>query len=92
MELGGNAPFIVFDSANVDHAVQGAMVCKFRASGQVSKICKYISLGISFQNLCLHKLNIFVFCWNEIYLEPHWCPLVRTADDISHEFKARVDS
>ncbi len=36
MELGGNAPFIVFDSANVEHAVQGAMICKFRGSGQVS--------------------------------------------------------
>jgi len=34
MELGGNAPFIVFDSANVDHAVAGAMASKFRVSGQ----------------------------------------------------------
>ena len=36
MELGGNAPFVVFDSADVDKAVQGAMASKFRASGQVS--------------------------------------------------------
>lgn len=36
MELGGHAPFIVFDSANVDHAVAGAMASKFRNSGQVS--------------------------------------------------------
>ncbi|XP_047214952.1 succinate-semialdehyde dehydrogenase, mitochondrial isoform X1 [Girardinichthys multiradiatus] len=34
MELGGNAPFIVFDSADVDSAVGGAMVSKFRNSGQ----------------------------------------------------------
>jgi len=34
MELGGNAPFIVFDSADVDKAVQGLMTCKFRVSGQ----------------------------------------------------------
>uniref|UniRef100_A0A8D0PLD3 Succinate-semialdehyde dehydrogenase, mitochondrial n=1 Tax=Sus scrofa TaxID=9823 RepID=A0A8D0PLD3_PIG len=34
MELGGHAPFIVFDSANVDQAVAGAMVSKFRNSGQ----------------------------------------------------------
>ncbi|XP_013889964.1 succinate-semialdehyde dehydrogenase, mitochondrial isoform X1 [Austrofundulus limnaeus] len=34
MELGGNAPFIVFDSADVDLAVGGAMVSKFRNSGQ----------------------------------------------------------
>ena len=36
MELGGHAPFIVFDSANVDQAVAGAMASKFRNSGQVS--------------------------------------------------------
>ena len=30
MELGGNAPFIVFDDADLDAAVEGAMICKFR--------------------------------------------------------------
>jgi succinate-semialdehyde dehydrogenase/glutarate-semialdehyde dehydrogenase len=34
MELGGNAPFIVFNSADVDRAVAGAMVSKYRNSGQ----------------------------------------------------------
>jgi succinate-semialdehyde dehydrogenase/glutarate-semialdehyde dehydrogenase len=34
MELGGNAPFIVFDDANIDRAVEGAMVAKYRNSGQ----------------------------------------------------------
>jgi succinate-semialdehyde dehydrogenase/glutarate-semialdehyde dehydrogenase len=34
MELGGNAPFIVFDDADVDAAVKGAMICKFRNAGQ----------------------------------------------------------
>jgi len=34
MELGGNAPFIVFDDADVDEAVKGAMVSKFRNTGQ----------------------------------------------------------
>lgn len=34
MELGGNAPFIVFDDADIDAAVQGAMAGKFRNSGQ----------------------------------------------------------
>uniref|UniRef100_A0A8C2CYQ3 Succinate-semialdehyde dehydrogenase, mitochondrial n=1 Tax=Cyprinus carpio TaxID=7962 RepID=A0A8C2CYQ3_CYPCA len=34
MELGGHAPFIVFDSADVDKAVAGAMASKFRNSGQ----------------------------------------------------------
>ena len=34
LELGGNAPFIVFDDADVDAAVAGAMVSKYRNSGQ----------------------------------------------------------
>ena len=34
MELGGHAPFIVFDDADIDAAVQGAIVCKFRNCGQ----------------------------------------------------------
>ncbi|KAK5082614.1 hypothetical protein LTR70_007532 [Exophiala xenobiotica] len=34
LELGGNAPFIVFEDANLDLAVEGAMFCKFRCSGQ----------------------------------------------------------
>jgi succinate-semialdehyde dehydrogenase/glutarate-semialdehyde dehydrogenase len=34
MELGGNAPFIVFDDADIDAAVAGAMICKFRNTGQ----------------------------------------------------------
>jgi succinate-semialdehyde dehydrogenase/glutarate-semialdehyde dehydrogenase len=34
LELGGNAPFIVFDDADLDAAVDGAITCKFRNSGQ----------------------------------------------------------
>ena len=34
LELGGNAPFIVFDDADLADAVAGAMMCKFRNSGQ----------------------------------------------------------
>ena len=34
LELGGNAAFIVFDDADLELAVEGAMFCKFRCSGQ----------------------------------------------------------
>ena len=34
MELGGNAPFIVFDDADIESAVQGALISKYRNSGQ----------------------------------------------------------
>ncbi|MEE4015484.1 NAD-dependent succinate-semialdehyde dehydrogenase [Roseibium sp. FZY0029] len=48
MELGGNAPFIVFDDADLDKAVQGAMIAKYRNSGQTC-VCAnrfYVQSGI----------------------------------------------
>ena len=38
VELGGNAAFIVFDSADVDAAVRGVVASKFRNTGQVSNL------------------------------------------------------
>src|SRR5947208_7120096 len=34
LELGGNAPFVVFEDADLDEAVTGALICKYRNSGQ----------------------------------------------------------
>jgi succinate-semialdehyde dehydrogenase/glutarate-semialdehyde dehydrogenase len=48
MELGGNAPFIVFNDANLDEAILGAMACKFRNNGQTC-VCAnriYVQSGI----------------------------------------------
>ncbi|KAI0186297.1 succinate-semialdehyde dehydrogenase NADP+ [Xylaria flabelliformis] len=48
MELGGNAPFIVFDDADVDAAVAGAIASKFRSSGQTC-VCAnrlYVQKGV----------------------------------------------
>lgn len=48
MELGGNAPFIVFDDADVDAAVEGALASKYRNSGQTC-VCTnriYVQSGI----------------------------------------------
>ncbi|MCD1617428.1 NAD-dependent succinate-semialdehyde dehydrogenase [Salipiger marinus] len=48
MELGGNAPFIVFDDADLDAAVEGAIACKFRNNGQTC-VCAnrlYVQSGV----------------------------------------------
>ena len=48
MELGGNAPFIVFNDANLDDAVDGAIICKFRNNGQTC-VCAnriYVQSGV----------------------------------------------
>lgn len=48
MELGGNAPFIVFDDANLAEAVKAAVQCKFRNAGQTC-VCAnriYVQAGI----------------------------------------------
>ncbi|GAA0387301.1 NADP-dependent succinate-semialdehyde dehydrogenase [Brevundimonas terrae] len=48
LELGGNAPFIVFDDADIDAAVAGATISKFRNSGQTC-VCTnrfYVQAGV----------------------------------------------
>jgi len=48
LELGGNAPFIVFDDADIDSAVEGAMMSKFRNVGQTC-VCAnriYVQSGV----------------------------------------------
>ncbi|MFT7650905.1 MAG: succinate-semialdehyde dehydrogenase/glutarate-semialdehyde dehydrogenase [Limisphaerales bacterium] len=48
LELGGNAPFIVFDDADIDAAVEGAIIAKFRNNGQTC-VCAnriYVQSGV----------------------------------------------
>jgi succinate-semialdehyde dehydrogenase/glutarate-semialdehyde dehydrogenase len=48
LELGGNAPFIVFDDADIDSAVEGAMLSKYRNAGQTC-VCAnrfYVQEGV----------------------------------------------
>ncbi|KAI5457105.1 Aldehyde/histidinol dehydrogenase [Mariannaea sp. PMI_226] len=61
LELGGNAPFIVFDDADADLAAEGAMFCKFRCSGQTC-VCAnriYVQKGIApvFTAKLVEKVN-----------------------------------
>jgi succinate-semialdehyde dehydrogenase/glutarate-semialdehyde dehydrogenase len=61
LELGGNAPFIVFDDADLDAAVDGAMISKYRNTGQTC-VCAnriYVQKGVlqAFTDKLVAKVN-----------------------------------
>jgi succinate-semialdehyde dehydrogenase/glutarate-semialdehyde dehydrogenase len=56
MELGGNAPFIVFEDADIDAAVQGALVSKYRNSGQTCVCTNRILVQDSIHDVFVEKL------------------------------------
>ena len=56
MELGGNAPFIVFDDADVDAAVEGAIMCKFRNNGQTCVCANRIYVQADIYDVFSEKL------------------------------------
>ncbi|XP_036416471.1 succinate-semialdehyde dehydrogenase, mitochondrial [Colossoma macropomum] len=57
MELGGHAPFIVFDSADVDKAVAGALASKFRNSGQTCVCSNRFLVQSGIHDVFLEKLG-----------------------------------
>lgn len=57
MELGGNAPYIVFDDADIDAAVQGAIANKFRNAGQVCVSVNRFYLHESIYDSFVQKLS-----------------------------------
>lgn len=62
-ELGGNAPFIVFGDADLDKAVEGAIACKFRGSGQTcvcaNRIYVHESVYAEFASKLASKVDKF---------------------------------
>lgn len=56
LELGGNAPFIVFDDADVDAAVAGAMASKFRNAGQTCVCSNRIYVQAAVYDVFTEKL------------------------------------
>ncbi|MBO0904718.1 NAD-dependent succinate-semialdehyde dehydrogenase [Jiella sonneratiae] len=56
LELGGNAPFIVFEDADLDAAVEGAMIAKFRNSGQTCVCANRIYVHESLADAFAQKL------------------------------------
>ena len=60
MELGGNAPFIVFDDADLDAAVEGAIMCKFRNNGQTCVCANRIYVQAGVYDAFAEKLQVAV--------------------------------
>lgn len=60
MELGGNAPFIVFDDADLDAAVEGAMVSKYRNAGQTCVCANRLYVQRSVYEAFVEKLKVAV--------------------------------
>jgi succinate-semialdehyde dehydrogenase/glutarate-semialdehyde dehydrogenase len=60
LELGGNAPFIVFDDADVDAAVQGAIISKFRNTGQTCVCANRLLVQDSIYDAFAVKLTVAV--------------------------------
>ena len=58
LELGGNAPFIVFDDADIDAAVEGLMVAKFRNGGQTCVCPNRVFVQEGVHNAFVDKLVI----------------------------------
>jgi len=56
MELGGNAPFIVFDDADLDEAVKGAIISKYRNAGQTCVCANRIMVQDSVYDAFVEKL------------------------------------
>jgi succinate-semialdehyde dehydrogenase/glutarate-semialdehyde dehydrogenase len=60
LELGGNAPFIVFDDADLDAAVEGAMISKYRNNGQTCVCANRLYVQDSVYEAFAEKLAIAV--------------------------------
>jgi len=60
LELGGNAPFIVFDDANLEEAIQGAILSKYRNAGQTCVCTNRFIIQESILSLFLEKLAVAV--------------------------------
>ncbi len=60
LELGGNAPFIVFDDGDLDAAVQGAIASKFRNAGQTCVCSNRLYAQASIYDAFVEKLSVAV--------------------------------
>jgi len=64
LELGGNAPFIVFDDADLDKAVQGALISKYRNNGQTCVCANRLYVQDGVYDAFIDKLKTAVAALN----------------------------
>lgn len=95
-ELGGNAPFVVFEDADLEKAVDGAIMCKFRGSGQTcicaNRVYVHESVYDEFAKKLCAKVEAFKVGYGMDEGVTHG-PLVNEAgvDKISDHIKKSVD-
>jgi succinate-semialdehyde dehydrogenase/glutarate-semialdehyde dehydrogenase len=88
LELGGNAPFIVFDDADLDKAVEGAIASKFRNSGQTCVCANRIFVQDSVFDVFGEKLAAAV---NRLKVGPAWEDDVEQGPLINERALAKVE-
>lgn len=88
LELGGNAPFIVFDDAYIDAAVEGAMISKFRNNGQTCVCANRIYVQSSVYDRFTEKLKAAIA---QLRLGDGVTPDVTTGPLISEAAVAKVE-
>ncbi|KAM3928730.1 succinate-semialdehyde dehydrogenase, mitochondrial-like isoform 1-T2 [Leptodactylus fuscus] len=96
MELGGHAPFIVFDSADVDKAAAGALASKFRNSGQTCVCSNRFLVQKGIHDAFVNKLSALMM--KELHIGNGFAdgvtqgPLIneRAVDKVEHHVKDAV--
>jgi succinate-semialdehyde dehydrogenase/glutarate-semialdehyde dehydrogenase len=88
LELGGNAPFIVFDDAELEEAVAGAIVCKFRNSGQT---CISANRMLVQEAVYDDFLDLFTRAVSELVVADGFTPGVNVGPLIEHAALEKVE-
>lgn len=78
MELGGNAPFIIFDDANLDESIEGFVMCKFRNAGQTCISANRLFVHEKIYNIFIEKLikRVKKFSIDDGFKNPDIGPLI----------------
>lgn len=93
LELGGNAPLIVFEDADIDIAVEGIIKSKFRNSGQTCVCSNRIFIHNSIKNTVIEKLRIEIAKLKQL-LKPGGKILLQTitiSDDLFKSYAKQSD-